>query len=43
MDERRILLKALPSVCPKPLSKGSSVTFDKVGDTSSTCISVGTK
>ena len=42
IDERRILLKALPNVCPKPLSKGSSVTFDKVGDTSSTCISVGT-
>ena len=42
IEDKRILLRALPKVWPKPLSRGSKVTFDKVGDTSSTCISVGT-
>ena len=43
IDESKILLKALPKVCPKPLSSGSKVIFDRLGVTSSTCISVGTK
>ena len=42
IEDKRILLRALPRVCPKPLSNGSKVTLDRVGDTSSTCISVGT-
>ena len=36
IDERRILLKAFPRVWPNPRSKGSSVTFDKVSEMSST-------
>ena len=36
IDDNKILLSALPRVWPKPLSKGSSVTLDKVGEISST-------
>ena len=42
IEDNKILLSAFPSVWPKPLSKGSNVTLDNVGDISSTCISVGT-
>ena len=43
IEERRILLNALPSVWPKPLSRGSKVIFDVLPSISSTCMSVGTK
>ena len=36
IDDNKILLRALPKVCPKPLSRGSNVIFDRFGVTSST-------
>ena len=36
IEDKRILLSALPNVCPKPLSNGSRVIFDRFGVMSST-------
>ena len=43
IEDNKILLRAFPRVWPKPLSSGSKVIFDRLGVTSSTWISVGTK
>ena len=43
IEDSMIRLKAFPSVCPKPCSKGSRIILDLVGPNSSTKISVGTR
>jgi hypothetical protein len=39
-DERRILLKELPSVVPKPLSKGSTTNFPYWPSSERTAVSI---
>ena len=43
IEDKIILLRAFPKVCPKPLSRGSNTIFELFESTSSTKISLGVK